>query len=75
MNITLILQLVIGAYLMCGVGFAIAAWLEAAEREVDAGNAPPSFLVTLVYVVMLWLFIAIYCYRAEVLKTIKKIDD
>ena len=65
----------IGAYLLVGLGFTLASWLQAAEKEVDAGKNQPAFLSkTFVVFIFVWPVIALYCYRAEVKKSINKVD-
>lgn len=69
-----LLCVVIG-YLLVGFGFSLSSWLQAAEREVSKGKDPsPFFGWNLFYFTTLWPLLALYCYRAEVLKTIEKVD-
>jgi Na+/H+ antiporter NhaC len=65
------------AYLLMGFGFSIAAWLEAAEKEVKEGKEPTSFIssiMTLIFFMLFWFIIAAYCYKAEVKGSIRPID-
>lgn len=71
--ITFIIILII--YLSIGFGFALAAWLEAAEMEVNKKKDIPKFLSkTLIIFVLMWPFIALYCWRAKVKKTIPPME-
>ena len=64
-----------GAYFLMGLGFSLASWLQAAEKEVDTGkNEPPFLSKTFVVFIFVWPVIALYCYRAEVKKSINKVD-
>lgn len=66
---------VLAAYFLIGVGFSIAAWLEQAEHEVEKGNKPsPYFSKVGMLFLFGWLAFAIYCYRAEVKRTIPKVN-
>jgi len=67
--------LVLSAYLLLGVGFSLASWLQSAELEVEAGKKPsPFFSRTFLSFLLAWPAIALYCYRAEVKKSIAKVD-
>jgi len=62
-------------YLTAGLGFNISAWLQAAEIASDSNEPIPSFFSrSTVIFIFIWWILAIYCYRAEVKKTIPKID-
>ncbi len=66
---------IIGAYVLIGIGFSIASWLEASEHEVNKGREPLNYFSSIgMSFLFFWLVFAIYCYRAEVKKTIKPID-
>ncbi len=62
-------------YLSAGFGFALASWLQGAEQQVDAGEAPDRlFQGKITIFILMWPLIALYCYRTEVTRTINKID-
>lgn len=60
----------ISVYLSIGFGFALASWLT--EQEKRTKNKLPTQLnpVTWVVFILGWLLFAIYCYRAEVKRTV-----
>jgi hypothetical protein len=75
LNIWTLLIGVAVIYLSAGLGFSIASWLQAAEIASDAHEKLPAFWgKNTVFFMPLWIFVALYCYRAEVKKSIKKID-
>jgi hypothetical protein len=66
---------VAACYVLVGFGFQLAAWLQCAEISADKGEPLPSFFChTTLGFIAAWPIIAVYCYRAEVKKTISKID-
>jgi hypothetical protein len=66
---------VVACYVLVGVGFQLAAWLQAAEICADKGEPLPPFICASTFgFIAAWPIIAVYCYRAEVKKTISKID-
>ncbi|WPH64054.1 hypothetical protein vBVpP1_54 [Vibrio phage vB_VpP_1] len=62
------------AYLLIGAGFALASWLQAAEEEVKEGVYTGISWEAVFWFVVAWPFLAVYCYRTEVSKTIKPLD-
>lgn len=68
--------LILAVYLLLGVGFAIASWLQAAELRVNKKGKPFEVgdLVLFVYFAGLWPILALYCLRVDVLKNAKPID-
>lgn len=63
------------AYIFSGIGFSLASWLQAAELEVNEGRIPSKFFSrALPWFVLGWPVFAVYCYRAEVSRTIEKVD-
>ncbi|WRQ13091.1 hypothetical protein [Vibrio phage vB_VpM-pA2SJ1] len=62
------------AYLMIGLGFALASWLQAAEIEVNETGSYTLDWSTALWFTLAWPVIAAYCYRTEVSKTIKPLD-
>ncbi len=72
MNIALHIMV---AYGFIGIGFSIASWLEASEHEVTEGREPHRYFSSIgMSFLFLWPMFAIYCYRAEIKKSIKLID-
>ena len=70
-----ILLIILGLYLAAGLGFSLASWLQSAEQEVEAGKKhSPFFSKTFLLFMAIWPLIALYCYRAEVKKSISEID-
>lgn len=59
-------------YLSIGFGFALASWLQASEVRVKEGKKPSRFIFSkpFVFISLSWWLVAIYCYRAEVKRTI-----
>ncbi len=72
MNIYIAIGLI--AYLSIGIGFAIAAWLQAAEMEVDKTGKYTFKLKTFAFFTVAWWLVAIYCFQTEVSRTKKPID-
>lgn len=69
------LTAIFAVYVSIGFGFALASWLQAAEIEVnETGVHSAFFSKALLWFVFGWSVFAIYCYRAEVSRTIEKID-
>ena len=63
------------SYLFIGLGFSLSAWLQAAEIQVNENRDFDKFISgKLVLFILMWPFLAAYCYRADVKKTIKKVD-
>ena len=61
-------------YLSIGFGFALSAWLDAREKRVKKKLPITLNISNWVVFIMLWWVIAVYCYRAEVKRTIPTID-
>ena len=61
-------------YVFTGFGFSLAAWLQAAEKISDKGGDWSKCWRQFWFFVLIWPIIALYCYRAEVKKSISKID-
>lgn len=63
-------------YLLIGVGFAISAWLQAAELRVNKGGKAFEVgdLILTLYFAGVWPIIALYCLRVDVLKNAKPVD-
>ena len=62
-------------YFSAGFGFAIASYLQHAEAEVKAKKEVPSFFNgTMIFFIVTWFSVALYCYRAEIKRTIQPID-
>ncbi|CAH9016415.1 conserved hypothetical protein [Vibrio phage 137E35-1] len=76
MEFYIIVLCVLVVYLIIGIGFAIASWLQAAELRVNQGGMPfeKSDLVLTAYFAGFWIIIALYCLRVDVLKNAKPID-
>ena len=67
--------LILTVYLAAGFGFALASWLQAAEKEVnETGKYTSLFCSMFGAFIWVWPFIALYCYRAEVKRTIKPME-
>lgn len=62
-------------HLAIGFGFGLASWLQAAELQVNNNEKIDSLIGgKLITFMIFWPILAIYCYRAEVKKSISKID-
>ena len=61
-------------YVFAGLGFSLAAWLQAAEKISDEGKDWSDCWKSFWFFVLIWPIIAVYCYRAEVKKSIPKIN-
>jgi|GEM_PF-2327640 len=66
--------LILYAYLFIGFGFALASWLEAASTNVKSKKNVPAFFKVGTIFILWWPFIAVYCYRAYVKRTVPPID-
>lgn len=76
MQVINILLYVLAVYLLIGVGFAISAWLQAAELRVNQGGKAfeAGDFILAAYFAGFWPIIALYCLRVDVLKNAKPID-
>lgn len=64
-------------YGSAGLGFTISAWLQAAETARMKKTVAPSIWRNPIWFLAFslgWIFVAIYCYRAEVRRTIPDIE-
>lgn len=61
-------------YLAIGFGFALASWLQAQEKRVRNKQTITLNLKMWLVFILLWWGVALYCYRAEVKRTIPTID-
>lgn len=74
MDYSLMALLCVAFYIFTGFGFALASWLQAAELASDAGLDWSECWRTQIFFIVIWPIIAVYCYRAEVKKSIPKVD-
>jgi len=57
-------------YITLGLGFALSSWLEVQEKNVKAKRPITVDFKMWVIFTLGWWLIAIYCYRAEIKRTI-----